>query len=266
MNLFKEPEITFDEKLHKYHCKKTGKELISCTTLIHKFTEEFDKDGSILTRCATRENIPEKELKQRWEDEKNRACEYGISVHKQIENYLNTGKIANTPDKDIVKQFSKIKYDGKLMSEVKLYNLELGIAGTADLLCYKEKTNSVKIGDFKTNKKLNRMNPWGKKMLSPLQHYDDCNFNTYIIQMNVYAYLLELAGIWVDDNSLELIYVNPKTRKLELYQVPDVRKDVIKMIDYWKNPNRKELSREDSYKKWVEDLFDFSWNFEKSPV
>ena len=35
--------ITFDEKTHTYKCSKTGRELISATTLIGKYKKPFDK-------------------------------------------------------------------------------------------------------------------------------------------------------------------------------------------------------------------------------
>ena len=46
--------IKFDKKSHKYVCEKTGKELISTTTLIGKYKKPFDKKEHA-TRVANRE-------------------------------------------------------------------------------------------------------------------------------------------------------------------------------------------------------------------
>ena len=40
--------ITFDEKSHTYKCAKTGRELISATTLIGKYKKPFDKMENLL--------------------------------------------------------------------------------------------------------------------------------------------------------------------------------------------------------------------------
>ncbi len=242
------PPIKFDEGKHKYYDSK-GKELISVTTLIHKFVKPFDKDGDIVKNCAEREGIPVKEMQKRWDDERIRSCVYGTSVHKQIEDFILTGKIENTPDKDVVEEFAKIKFNGKLYSEVRLHSAKLGIAGTTDLVEYNEKTNSCRIYDFKTNKALKKNGFKGEKMLPPLQFFESCNFNHYILQLNTYAHILEEWGFWVTSNSLTILYINPKTRKIDTHAIPDMRSEVEKMLKYYKKPPKNYDIHE--------DLFDF---------
>ena len=48
--------ITFDEKTHTYKCSKTGRELISATTLIGKYKKPFDRMENA-TRVANREGL-----------------------------------------------------------------------------------------------------------------------------------------------------------------------------------------------------------------
>ena len=78
--------ITFDEKTHTYKCSKTGRELISATTLIGKYKKPFDKMENA-TRVANREGLDVEFVLEMWEKEKNRACDYGTNIHKVMEDY-----------------------------------------------------------------------------------------------------------------------------------------------------------------------------------
>ena len=83
--------IKFDKKSHKYVCEKTGKELISTTTLIGKYKKPFDKKEHA-TRVANREGLEVDFVLEMWEKEKNRACDYGTNIHEVMEDYLTLGK------------------------------------------------------------------------------------------------------------------------------------------------------------------------------
>ena len=70
-----------------------------------------------------------------------------------------------------------------------MYNVEDNIAGTADLVYEKEK--SFMLGDFKTNKRFNFHSSFNEYMIGPLSHLTVCEFNTYALQLSLYAYLYE---------------------------------------------------------------------------
>lgn len=232
-------EIAFDPVEHKYTEIKTGKELISVTTLISKFKQEFDKDGSIIKRCAEREGISVEEMKNQWEKVKLEACIRGTSFHEQVEQFIKTGNIVDGPDKDIVEKFAKIKFHGELKSEQVVYSLKDYIAGTVDLIEINP-DKSINILDFKTNKELKKKSFFDRKkrrfsyMLPPVQHLQDCSFNNYQLQLNLYAYLLEEKGFWID--TLTILYINPKTRDVEIHDVQEMRKEIKQIIHYYKNP------------------------------
>lgn len=57
------------------------------------------------------------------------------------------------------------------------------------------------IGDHKTNEKMNMNNPY-QKMKYPINHFDDCNYNHYRIQLGVYSYILEEYGYTCMGNRL----------------------------------------------------------------
>tara|TARA_R100000278_G_scaffold58355_1_gene47962 strand:- start:3613 stop:4353 length:741 start_codon:yes stop_codon:yes gene_type:complete len=186
--------IKFDPVKHRYTCEKTGKELISVTTLLGKYKPVFDKMENA-TRVANREGLDVEFVLDMWEQEKNRACDYGTSIHKVMEDYLVEGKEEDEYS-TLYKSYdmwakSLFRGYGDFKSEEQLFDLDNFIAGTADLI-YENKDRFF-IGDFKTNKRFNYTSTFNDYMLGPLCHLTVCEFNTYALQLSMYAYLYEKA-------------------------------------------------------------------------
>jgi len=230
-NLFQNGDLKFDEKEHKY-VNSEGKHLISATQFVHLFVPEFDPTGEILKKCALKKGVTEEELQKEWNKIKDDACARGTNFHTEAEYFIDTGKIRKSPDQDIIKQFKKIKPKGKRFSEVRVHDNDLGMAGAVDLLEFVS-DNTVELFDFKTNKNLSTYSIYGDKLLYPVSHYYNVNFTHYELQLSLYAYLLELNGLWVDN--LTIYYINPKTRIIEIHPVRNLRKDILNMIESWKN-------------------------------
>ena len=144
--------VIFNEREHKYIDDQTGKELISATTLIGKYKPRFDKMGNA-KRVAKREGVTVDFILEEWEIEKNRACDYGTNIHKIMEDFLSKNIRIDGYDTFYTsyKKWDKIfdKFP-TLTCEMALHNIDLNIAGTADLVY--ENKNYFYIGDFKTNK------------------------------------------------------------------------------------------------------------------
>jgi hypothetical protein len=74
-----------------------------------------------------------------------------------------------------------------------VYLRSAGICGQSDLV---EVVNGkVNIIDYKTNKeiKTEAFTNWEgvtEKMLDPVSHLDDCNFNHYALQLSIYMYII----------------------------------------------------------------------------
>ena len=125
--------LSFDPKAHKYF-NDNGQEYMSVTTFI-KQGEEFDAEG-IAARVITNERskyygmTKEAVLKQ-WKE----SAPLGTKVHAVVEDFINEGTYPTdktlTP---LVVQFSNLKFNGKLLSEVVVHDPEFLIAGTADIL------------------------------------------------------------------------------------------------------------------------------------
>jgi len=232
--------INFDEKEHKY-TDKTGRELISVTTLIHLYQPIFDPTGEILINKAIKEGVTPEELRKQWDYERDAACERGTQAHKELEYWIDNGKIDKKGEyKDVVKQIKNIKFKGDLKSETILWSKKYGIAGTCDLFDFYD-SNQVDIWDLKTNKSIKKTSFFRRgqgfeMMLPPIQHLQNANFIVYSLQLSIYELLVEELGFWV--NNKTLIYVTPKTKEVKLIPVLPLRKEALAIIEhYHKNKN-----------------------------
>lgn len=232
MKFLDNKQIFFDPELHKYRLGQD--DYISASTLVKKYAPEFDADGTILARCAAKRGITPEELQKEWDDNRDDAGEYGTRFHAEAEYWVDTGKIRKTEFSDIIKQLKKIKFRGKLRSETIIYSEELKIAGTVDLL--DQYGDELNILDYKTNKQLKKTAFYSKetgysKMLYPINHLMDCNFIHYSLQQEIYGLILEQYGYWVNEKIL--LYINPKTRKIEEHPIEPLRKEAQDIISHF---------------------------------
>jgi CRISPR/Cas system-associated exonuclease Cas4 (RecB family) len=236
IQLFHNGEIFLKEDTHEY-IHKDNLKLNSVSSFIKFFSNPFDPTGKIIKKCAEKRGITVRQLQSEWDKTRDDACAKGTNIHSDIEYYIKNKKIKDNENKLIIKQFSKIKFEGTLYSEQLIYNKEYGLAGTIDLVEILP-DNKVYIHDFKTNKKLNKKGFFNietrqtQKMLYPVNYLEDANLIHYAIQLSTYAFLVEENGYWVE--KLQLFYVNNKN-KIVIYDIPFVREDVLKMIKYYQH-------------------------------
>lgn len=183
--------IEFNEEEHKYTLKQTGDELISVTTLISKFKPVFDKETHA-RRVASREGLSPEYVLSLWKNMNINANNKGTKIHKLMEDYINTG----IQDENYIPLYTSFNSNKKyfsglknISSEALLHNINYMVAGTTDLLF--ENDNFFSLADFKTNKRFNYTSSYNEFFLPPLTHLSVCEFNTYALQMSIYATLYE---------------------------------------------------------------------------
>lgn len=220
--------IHFDEPSHKYTIG--DQEFISATTFIKSFSEGFDKDGSILKRCAAKENIPEAELKARWAKKGEDAGVYGTFFHQCVEHFLNTGKIRKNEHYQTLSKFKdEVKFRGKVYSEVVLFDKDLGISGTSDLVQIID-NKIVQVHDIKTNEKPPTDYSFGRRMMRPVSHLNDSKLSHYFLQISLYLYLLSSKyGYSIGPNNY-IFWLNRKKEQLERIKVELKLTEVVDMI------------------------------------
>lgn len=222
-------DIKFIESSHQYFLG--DKELVSTTTVLSKYKEPFDPTGIIAYKCAQREGISKDEIQAKWKKTSEDACLYGTNVHAQIENYLITNKIGDTPEKDIIEDFSKIKFKGTIYPELRLKSLEYGLAGTCDIGILNK--NIVKIHDIKTNKRFYIKPRYGNKFLYPLEDIPECHLTMYSLQILIYGEMVKEHGF--DFEPGHILWVNPESRRIEKFEVLDLNKEVKLLLKHYKS-------------------------------
>lgn len=205
-------EVHFNSFYHSYTHIDTNTSLISCTQKITPFKHPFDKDGYIIKAVAKRDNKTVEEIRLEWKKKSDDSLFKGTTIHNLLEDFVN-----NKPN--VLKEYEsplewlkialdlKIGYidklEGKLLTELLVYNLNLGIAGQVDLIEILE-DGSINLYDYKTNKSIDLKSLYKNKMQGVFEDMDDCNYNHYILQLNTYSFLLEEAGFKV--NKIVLIH------------------------------------------------------------
>lgn len=199
-------KVTFDEEAHSYTADNSGRKYISATTIIGKFKSPFDK-VAVSTAYAKKHGQTPEYWQAEWAKISKIACDKGTAFHKMKEDamlsngsVLRDKKVIPVHVKDVLEKSSynyKDLPDG-VYPELLLWNHYFELAGIADIITIEG--NYFDIDDYKTNKKIDKFSfchpkTGYKKMLFPLQHLQDCNFNHYQLQLSIYAFMLEqLSG------------------------------------------------------------------------
>lgn len=185
--------VKFDEPTHTY-TNENNNRFISVTTLLGKYKKPFEKHLHA-QRVATREGVSKEMVLETWEAEKNKACDKGTKIHKILEDYITVGEtqedygwLYKSYNKSVEWYIDKFK---KVLCEKLLHSDDLMVAGTADLI-YEHGKDEFTVGDFKTNKKFRFSSPFSERLLAPVDHLHNCEFNVYALQMSMYAYLYEM--------------------------------------------------------------------------
>lgn len=235
--------VTLEPISHKYF-DNDGYEYLSVSKLLGMFKEHFDEDkmswlsaGKQLktelnrTPTAQEQQLRQQALKIAWKKKNLESVTIGTEIHNEIETYLKTG-IVNprwTFVPGMCQQYFSIYKD--VRPETALYSKKYFVAGTSDLPGLRGSV--VDIWDYKTNasKGILYSSDYGKRMLGCLSHLEECSYNTYAIQLSVYAYMLEEHGWKI--GRLCLIYIPPAEPENHfLIPIPYMKSDVINLLDY----------------------------------
>ena len=220
INYFK--NLNFNAELHSYEAR--GKPLTSVSKTIGKYVEkvDFDMIAGFVAKKRTRETgiyTTKEQILAEWEAKKNNSCSQGTAVHNFGENYTGLQTPTNGFEQAIVSFWDNIPdHIEPFLFELKMYSEELGIAGTADILLYNNKTGKFILSDYKTNEDLFK-NFKGKKLLPPFDNLLENAYNKYQLQLSMYQLLFEQCGFEVESRRIIWLkpdgtYINYKTEDL----------------------------------------------------
>lgn len=227
-------KLTFKEDTHQYFCGE--QELTSVTKFIHGHFPTFDeKRMSKLVAKRRREKgelnkngkpINARDVKKEWEFKRVKASTAGSLTHFEIEDYiLNKDEVVVpvfTPKaQQAIKWLYKGEYaDKEIETELKIFNTELGLAGTIDVSIKED--GKVTLIDWKTSRQITKKG-YGKGTSTATKSIPNANYYHYNLQLSTYAYMLERQGYEVQD----LLLVHLLDDGVVVYEM-DYNKDVVK--------------------------------------
>lgn len=174
----------------------------------------FDDLSAIVSQEDLNKAI--QEILGEWKVKNDKSIKKGNDYHSFKEDQAKelgfcenpfTGKNCKTIHSTKIEYKNNIEYRSPVVTN--LYDLEDGfhpelilwndkaqIAGQADLVFIETvgKDRFIDLSDYKTNGKIDKYNFMKHRMLDPLSHLMDCNYNHYRLQISAYAWLLEQAG------------------------------------------------------------------------
>ncbi|MBO3272982.1 hypothetical protein [Hymenobacter defluvii] len=229
----RDASLQFDPEAHQYFIN--GQPATAVSTLVDRFFPEFDKHYWA-PRTASKRGMTTEEILLEWEAKGKTSAALGTQLHEHIEEFYNNG--ATHFKTTEFRQFLDFHADhGHLTphrTEWRVFNEELMIAGTVDFVA-QHADGSVSIYDWKRSEKVIYPDSSIQRNVyqtneGPLNDLDDCRFNRYSIQQNLYKWLLESEyGCRV--RSMHLVVLHPAYGGYTVLDVPDRTPQVQKIVE-----------------------------------
>jgi hypothetical protein len=200
-------DVTYYDEPHKYYVR--GQELISVTTILHRFQEEFNEDYWSKVK-AEEYRLTQKEVIRAWKFINKKGTMKGSAIHDYTENlFLNKvfpypkqwivdefGFDPILPEYEITKNHVNNFYNdvqGKLIpirTEMIVYDEESLIGGMLDILFYNVRMKQFQIWDWKTNKKFDKEMK-SRHFQDKLMVLEDSDLEIYSLQLAMYKHIIE---------------------------------------------------------------------------
>ena len=229
--------IDFEPEGHIYTYKGETR-LLPVSSLIAHFFEPFDAQA-IAQRQWERYGIPVEESLAKWQRIRRLASEVGTFMHEQTEHYFQQGFFETEytfcfqGEEEVVNIEKEKQYFLRFVNDYQIrpyrqewpvYDTDLNIAGTIDLIC-KETDGTFTIYDWKRSGKV--VNSMGQPIVEAFGGKTGINgitlpdtaFYHYCMQQNLYRYMLETHyGIKV--RGMNLVVLCPDYPTYFVAQVP----------------------------------------------
>lgn len=239
--------MNFIEETHKY--TEDGVEYTPVSYVLKSFQEWVDWD-TIASKKAKKDGTTKENLLTQWADKRDRAAARGTAYHKMKEEELITqgGNIVGyraDSHTGVKIDTSVILENNTTYVEKMIWSKKYSVCGTADLVEVVE--GKINIKDYKTNEKLDfeswkSWNGQSKKLTGPVQHLDDCNFNLYQLQVNLYMYMLLQQNRQFKMGEMEVLHVtfdeNNIYKETLVYPCMNMQREAKNMLDHHKQTKR----------------------------
>ena len=208
--------IDFNETLHRYIVRKTGKILTGGTTRIKKYLKGFDK-GAMLPRCEKAWGVAADAIEAIWKRKGDNAALFGTAIHNALETYelyRASGDIIQQAKKDCEENYAlpshtilknilldfihearPIESDygvQEIIPEALITDVETGSCGLIDrLMIINKKKKICRIGDYKVNMEVEKRKD---KILAPYGKLPANKLGKFTLQLSDYAAIMEKHG------------------------------------------------------------------------
>lgn len=235
---FRDNQIIFDPVVHKYTVKDATVPFTSVTTLVHKYAQEFNS-LQIVKNIKNRETgkyagMSDQQIIDSWAANGKQAADLGTIMHEQIENYF----LHKTMPSIISPEFKQFLNFAADHPNLEPFRLEwriwdpIGIAGSVDAVM--KCGDDYFIYDWKRSKEIKLRNPF-QRCKGCLAHLDDCNYNHYTLQLNIYKYILEkYYGLSI--KGMFIVVCHPDAQNYNIYELQNRQVEIQDMIkESWPN-------------------------------
>jgi hypothetical protein len=218
-------EVNFNKKYHKYYVN--GKEFTSCTTFLSRLKKDIFND-SLKEKTANKRGVTIDYLNDLWDIKREIGCLRGTEIHFLIETYYKYGFFSEYSDLVNTEyfQFKKFIKDHLDLEPVKIewivYDKELEIAGTLDMLFKNKMTGKFELYDWKTNKEIKLSSDIN--FINPLNHLEQSDINIYSMQLSIYKHIIE-KNTPVRIDSMYIVHFN-KDSNYEKYEAKYMEKEL----------------------------------------
>jgi len=234
--------INFSLNSFTFTLDGTGQKLISGSAFLRPFKPAFDSK-SIAQNCVGKPNykgLTAQEIQAQWKAKADRSGEEGTEVHAYADAVLKLDSRPEPSSERCERLFACVdssiyflkknyKYLG---SEVLIFSPALGVAMFVDVVMLDESDGSIVVLDWKQNEQIKIDNRW-EKMLPPLAHLDNCNFNEYSLQLNLARVILDQERYYPEAPEIRLgiIHLQEFTPAINMKVEPQY-KEILSIIKH----------------------------------
>jgi hypothetical protein len=237
--------IVFNAQDHSYKSLEPEQSIVwySVTTVVSSLKKPFDAKTTSqkVTKNAKSKwyGIDPEIIQDIWNNESRRALDLGTWYHNQRESDLcslasieregvNVPIFAPLPLKNGIKHAPSQKLESGVYPEHMVYLKSAGICGQSDLV--EVVKGRINIIDYKTNKeiKTESFKNWegiSEKMLHPVSHLDDCNYNHYALQLSIYMYIILKHNPKLSAGNIYIHHITFESEGKDKWGYPIAKKD-----------------------------------------
>ena len=244
LEMFKHPSgnhLLFNKNRHTYFMDNNRYKIFtSGTTFISKFFPKFDLE-TISENYAKKYKMDQKEVKTQWKLKSDDALLLGNLCHDYMDALLKGDKLPKPITKKHKACFgvskSLLKHLFKdheyIFSEFGIASPNWKIAGMID--CAFRKDSTLVLVDWKTSRLINKINTF-QTGFTPIEHLDDCNFNHYALQLNLYRAIIEETDYikswfpWIKE--VKMIIFHIQKDQWTPYKIPNMNYEIKRMIKH----------------------------------